>query len=177
MKATLTPEERESHPARWCLAEVCNVHSPAIEIEPIHRVLFNVDCGAVLLALIAWSDSNMAGICFGDSKQQAFTLAGPHVSNVLSFEDPVAPLTVGTVDEFIEYFMARHSEARVDYVHDEPAVRALTRQGGVAFLLPPFEKSDLFKGIVMGGVLPRKTFSMGHAEEKRYYIECRKITE
>ena len=177
LKATLTPEERESHPARWCLAEVCNVHSPAIEIEPIHRVLFNVDCGAVLLALISWSDSNMAGICFGDSKQQAFTLAGPHVSNVLSFEDPVAPLTVGTVDEFIEYFMARHSEARVDYVHDEPAVRALTRQGGVAFLLPPFEKSDLFKGIVMGGVLPRKTFSMGHAEEKRYYIECRRIKE
>ena len=177
LKATLTPEEREKHPARWCLAEVCNVHSPAIEIEPIHRVLFNVDCGAVLLALIAWSDSNMAGICFGDSKQQAFTLAGPHVSNVLSFEDPVAPLTVGTVDEFIEYFMARHSEARVDYVHDEPAVRALTRQGGVAFLLPPFEKSDLFKGIVMGGVLPRKTFSMGHAEEKRYYIECRRIKE
>ena len=119
----------------------------------------------------------MAGICFGDSKQQAFTLAGPHVSNVLSFEDPVAPLTVGTVDEFIEYFMARHSEARVDYVHDEPAVRALTRQGGVAFLLQPFEKSDLFKGIVMGGVLPRKTFSMGHAEEKRYYIECRRIKE
>ena len=177
LKATLTPEERESHPARWCLAEVCNVHSPAIEIEPIHRVLFNVDCGAVLLALISWSDSNMAGICFGDSKQQAFTLAGPHVSNVLSFEDPVAPLTVGTVDEFIEYFMARHSEARVDYVHDEPAVRALTRQGGVAFLLPPFEKNDLFKGIVMGGVLPRKTFSMGHAEEKRYYIECRRIKE
>ena len=177
LKATLTPEERESHPARWCLAEVCNIHSPAIEIEPIHRVLFNVDCGVVLLALIAWSDSNMAGICFGDSKQQAFTLAGPHVSNVLSFEDPVAPLTVGTVDEFIEYFMARHSEARVDYVHDEPAVRALTRQGGVAFLLPPFEKSDLFKGIVMGGVLPRKTFSMGHAEEKRYYIECRRIKE
>ena len=177
LKPTLTPEQRETHPARWCLAEVCNVHSPAIEIEPIHRVLFNVDCGAVLLALITWSDSNMAGICFGDAKQQSFTLAGPHVSNVLSFEDPVAPLTVGTIDEFIEHFLARHKEARVDYVHDEPAVRALTRQGGVAFLLPPFEKSDLFKGIVMGGVLPRKTFSMGHAEEKRYYMECRKIKE
>ena len=151
--------------------------------DPLSLALRLVVClaaaitAAVLLALIAWSDSNMAGICFGDSKQQAFTLAGPHVSNVLSFEDPVAPLTVGTVDEFIEYFMARHSEARVDYVHDEPAVRALTRQGGVAFLLPPFEKSDLFKGIVMGGVLPRKTFSMGHAEEKRYYIECRRIKE
>ena len=177
LKPTLTPEQRETHPARWCLAEVCNVHSPAIEIEPIHRVLFNVDCGAVLLALISWSDGNMAGICFGSSKKQSFTLAGPHIANVLSFEDPVAPLTVGTIDEFIEYFMARHKEARVDYVHDEPAVRALTKQGGVGFLLPPFEKSDLFKGIVMGGVLPRKTFSMGHAEEKRYYIECRKIIE
>ena len=177
LKPTLTPEQRETHPARWCLAEVCNVHSPAIEIEPIHRVLFNVDCGAVLLALITWSDGNMAGICFGSSKKQSFTLAGPHIANVLSFEDPVAPLTVGTIDEFIEYFMARHKEARVDYVHDEPAVRALTKQGGVGFLLPPFEKSDLFKGIVMGGVLPRKTFSMGHAEEKRYYIECRKIIE
>lgn len=177
LKLTLTPEQREHHPARYCLAEVCNVHSDAIEIEPIHRVLFNVDCGAVLLALITWSDSNMAGICFGNAKQQPFQLAGPHITNVLSFEDPVAPLTVGTIDEFIEHFLARHKEARVDYVHDEPAVRALTRQGGVAFLLPPFEKSDLFKGIVMGGVLPRKTFSMGHAEEKRYYIECRKIVE
>ena len=175
LKKTLTPEQQLTHPARWCLAEVCNVHSPAIEIEPIHRVLFNVDCGAVLLALIAWSDSHAAGICFGDAKQQSFTLAGPHVANVLSFEHPVAPLTVGTIDAFIEYFMARHIEARVDYVHDEPAVRALCRQGGVAFLMPPFEKSDLFKGIVMGGVLPRKTFSMGHAEEKRYYMECRNI--
>ena len=156
---------------------MCNVHSPAIEIEPIHRVLFNVDCGAVLLALIAWSDSHNAGICFGDARQQSFTLAGPHIANVLSFEHPVAPLTVGTIDAFIEYFMARHIEARVDYVHDEPAVRALCKQGGVAFLLPPFDKSDLFKGVVMGGVLPRKTFSMGHAEEKRYYIECRKIKE
>ena len=177
LKKTLTPEQQQTHPARWCLAEVCNVHSPAIEIEPIHRVLFNVDCGAVLLALITWSDANMAGICFGDAKQQSFTLAGPHVSNVLSFEDPVAPLTVGTIDEFIEHFLERHKEARVDYVHDEPAVRALTKQGGVAFLLPPFEKRDLFKGVVLGGVLPRKTFSMGHAEEKRYYVECRKIKE
>ena len=177
LKPTLTPEQRETHPARWCLAEVCNVHSPAIEIEPIHRVLFNVDCATVLLSLITWSDSNMAGCCFGGSKQQPFTLAGPHMSNVLSFENPTEPLTVGTIDDFIADYMERHTEARVDYVHDEPAVRALCKKGAVAFLMPPFAKSDLFKGVVMGGVLPRKTFSMGHAEEKRYYVECRKITE
>lgn len=175
LKKTLTPEQQQNHPARWCLAEVCNVHSPAIEIEPIHRVLFNVNCGAVLLSLITWSDGNMAGICFGGDKQQPFELAGPHTANVLSFEDPVGALTVGSIDDFIEYFMESHPEARVDYVHDEPAVRELCKKGAVAFLMPPFEKSDLFKGIVLGGVLPRKTFSMGHAEEKRYYLECRKI--
>ena len=177
LKKTLTPEQAAVHPARWCLAEVCNVHSPAIEIEPIHRVLFNVDCATVLLSLITWSDSNMVGCCFGSGKQQPFTLAGPHMSNVLSFENPTEPLTVGTIDDFIADYMERHTEARVDYVHDEPAVRALCKKGAVAFLMPPFAKSDLFKGVVMGGVLPRKTFSMGHAEEKRYYIECRKITE
>ena len=177
LKQTLPPEQQADHPARWCLAEVCNVHSPAIEIEPIHRVLFNVDCATVLLSLITWSDSNMVGCCFGGSKQQPFTLAGPHMSNVLSFENPTEPLTVGTIDDFIADYMERHTEARVDYVHDEPAVRALCKKGAVAFLMPPFAKSDLFKGVVMGGVLPRKTFSMGHAEEKRYYIECRKITE
>ena len=175
LKQTLTPEQAAVHPARYCLAEVCNVRSDAIEIEPIHRVLFNVDCGAVLLALITWADANQAGICFGAKHPQSFTLAGPHVANTLSFETPTQPLTVGTVEEFIEDFLERHPEAKVDYVHDEPAVRELCRQGGVAFLLPPFEKSDLFKGVVLGGVLPRKTFSMGHAEEKRYYIECRKI--
>ena len=177
LKKTLTPEQAENHPARWCLAEVCNVHSPAIEIEPIHRVLFNVDCATVLLSLITWSDANMAGCCFGGNKKQPFTLAGPHMANVLSFEDPTEPLTVGTIDDFISDYIERHPEAKVDYVHDEPAVRALCKQGAVAFLMPPFAKSDLFRGVVMGGVLPRKTFSMGHAEEKRYYIECRKITE
>ena len=119
----------------------------------------------------------MTGCSFGGGKKQPFTLAGPHMANVLSFEEPTEPLAVGTIDEFIEYYIERHSEARVDYVHDEPAVRALCKKGAVAFLMPPFAKSDLFKGVVMGGVLPRKTFSMGHAEEKRYYIECRKITE
>ena len=75
LKKTLTPEQAAVHPARYCLAEVCNVRSDAIEIEPIHRVLFNVDCGAVLLSLISWADANQAGICFGAKHPQSFTLA------------------------------------------------------------------------------------------------------
>ena len=177
LKKVTPPEQWASLPARYALVEVVNLHDDALTFEPIHRVLFNVDCATVLLSLITWSDSNMAGCCFGGSKKQPFTLAGPHMANVLSFEDPTEPLTVGTIDDFISDYIERHPEAKVDYVHDEPAVRALCKQGAVAFLMPPFAKSDLFRGVVMGGVLPRKTFSMGHAEEKRYYIECRKITE
>ena len=177
LKKVTPPERWASLPARYALVEVVNLHDDALTFEPIHRVLFNVDCATVLLSLITWSDANMAGCCFGGSKKQPFTLAGPHMANVLSFEDPTEPLTVGTIDDFISDYIERHPEAKVDYVHDEPAVRALCKQGAVAFLMPPFAKSDLFRGVVMGGVLPRKTFSMGHAEEKRYYIECRKITE
>ncbi len=175
IKKTLTPEQAANHPARWCLAEVCNVHSDAIEIEPIHRVVFNASLESVLLSLVTWSDGNMAGVCFGGGQPQHITLTGRGADCTLSFENPTAPLTVGTVEEFLEYYIETHPEARVDYVHDEPAVRALCAQGAVGILLPAFEKSDLFKGIVLGGTLPRKTFSMGHAEEKRYYIECRKI--
>ena len=178
LKPTLTPAQREDHPARWCLAEVCNVRSDAIEIEPIHRVLFNTSYETVLLSLVTWSNENMAGVRFGDEFHQKLLLAGPVDECPLSFENPTAPLIVGTVDEFVEYFLENHPEARVDYVHDEAAVRAFSaKEGAVGLLLPPLEKGDLFRGVVLGGVLPRKTFSMGHAEEKRYYLECRRIAE
>lgn len=177
VKKTLTPEQAARHPARWCLAEVCNVHAEAIEIEPIHRVLFNTNVESVLLWLMRWSEENMAGVRFGQQDAQYVTMLGHGWENTLSFESPTAPLAVGTIDEFVEYYIENHPEASVDYVHDEPAVRALCEKGAVGLLLPPFDKSDLFRGVVMGGVLPRKTFSMGHAEDKRYYIECRRIME
>ena len=177
LKKTLPPEQIETHPARWCLAEVCNIHSEAIEIEPIHRVLYNAAFDSVLLSLATWSSENMAGLHFGSEYPQHFRLAGAREVSELCFDSPTAPLTVGTVDEFLEYYLEEHPESSVDYVHDEPAVRALCKQGAVGLLMPPFEKGDLFRGVVMGGVLPRKTFSMGHAEEKRYYIECRRIVE
>ena len=63
----------------------------------------------------------------------------------------------------------------MDYIHGEEAVAELCEAGNTGILLPPFEKGDLFRGVVLGGVLPRKTFSMGHARDKRYYLECRAI--
>ena len=85
------------------------------------------------------------------------------------------PLAVGTLDAFLTEFLAQRPGAKVDYIHGADNVRALARAGAVGVILPDFAKSDLFRGVVLGGVLPKKTFSMGHAEEKRYYLECRQI--
>ena len=135
LKPTLSEEQRRTHPARWCLAEVCNVHSPAIEIEPIHRVVFGVDARELYAALDAWDQQQGSSTTMSD---QRLRLADAHGESAVALaSDPAKPAT--------------------------------------AILLPDFAKADLFKGVVLGGVLPRKTFSMGHAEEKRYYNECRVI--
>ena len=108
LKKTHSHRSRQQKPSGPLVSgrDCGNVHSPAIEIEPIHRVLFNGTAQRGLPSLIMWSDSTAAGCSFGGSKRQPFTLAGPHMSNVLSFEDPTAPLTVGTIDEFIEYLLS-----------------------------------------------------------------------
>lgn len=178
LKPTLPPAARQDHPARYCLAELCSLHSPAIGIEPIHRVLFGANYASVLLALTEYSDYTGAGLCAGARaagcpQTMRILCGGREVP--LGFAHPHEPLAVGTLEAFVQRYLAGHAEVRVDYVHGEEACRQLAQKGAVAFLLPPFAKSDIFKGVVQGGVLPRKSFSMGHAEEKRYYLECRSL--
>lgn len=172
LKATLSPEEAAGHPARYALAELENIHSPAILIEPIHRVVFGIEKAAFTAAL-----KEYFGESLGSEGTQTFTLIGrtPDEDLRLALRDPQEPLCAGSMEAFLASFLPRHPECRVDYIHGEAAVRALCAEGASGILLPPFEKADLFKGVYLGGVLPRKTFSMGHAEEKRYYLECRRI--
>ncbi len=172
LKPTLTPEEQAVHPARYCLAEVCNVHSPAIEIEPIHRVVFGMGVQAVCEAFDAWTEQHKAR---GRMPVQTFTIFGPAMARRYTLDDAPCPLAVGTVEAFLTDLCARNPACRVDYIHGQVAACSLAGENATAILLPPFEKADLFRGVVLGGVLPRKTFSMGHAEEKRYYNECRAL--
>lgn len=174
-KQTLPPERRETDPARYCLVEVCNVHSPAIEIEPIHRVLFGVSADTVLACLERWAAGR--GIRLVEKGAQSFTLVSSNGERRVSLEGALEPLTVGTAEAFVGALLAECPGASVDYIHGEAAVRQLAQKGGVGILLPELEKADLFRGVVLGGVLPRKTFSMGHAEEKRYYNECRSLVD
>ena len=185
--ATAKPAGRSSSPrcrprsARtirpaYCLAEVCNVHSPAIEIEPIHRVVFGAQPRRWLPA---WPPGpRTTASRRGAQGAQRFTLAGAGYEQALALSGATEPLTVGTIERFLGETLPGEPGWRVDYIHGEAAARALAADPPArlcALLLPPFDKADLFRGVVLGGVLPRKTFSMGHAEEKRYYNECRSL--
>ena len=175
LKPGLTEEQRAVHPARWCLAEVCNVHSPAIEIEPIHRVVFGVTAQELYRDLDRWDRGNPPR---PRAPVQRFRLADRQGEREVQWQNLVAPLTVGSVEAFLASWLPAHPGAHVDYIHGASAALALAARPGApaaAILLPDLAKSDLFRGVVLGGVLPRKTFSMGHAEEKRYYNECRVI--
>jgi hypothetical protein len=175
LKPTLTEEQRQNHPARWCLAEVCNVHSPAIEIEPIHRALFGTSAASVLARLSSYAQDHGIEIQRGTDACQTVRLYSSDCETAIGLEGDVEPLTVGTVEKFITWYLHGHPMCRVDYIHGVQAAKDLARHGAVALILPDLQKADLFRGVVLGGVLPRKTFSMGHAEEKRYYIECRSL--
>ncbi len=175
LKPTLTDEQKQNHPARWCLAEVCNVHSPAIEIEPIHRVVFGVTAKELYAALDQWDKAQGKNTA---PSRQRFRLADRQGEIDVALENPTAPLTVGTIEDFLNQWLPQHPQASVDYIHGATTALALAARPdrpATAILLPDFDKADLFRGVVLGGVLPRKTFSMGHAEEKRYYNECRVI--
>ena len=164
LKPTLTEEQRAEHPARWCLAEVCNVHSPAIEIEPIHRVVFGVTAKALYEDLDRWDQAQGKHT---EPSGQRFRLADRQGEIAVALQNPTAPLTVGSIEAFLEQWLPQHPEARVDYIHGASTAMALAARPdcpATAILLPDFAKEDLFRGVVLGGVLPRKTFSMGHAE-------------
>ena len=176
LKPTLSQEEQQTHPARFCLAEVCSISSPALQVEPIHRAVFGIEPGEFFRAFEAFLREQ--GALAPQSGAQPFCVLGKGGKPVgtLCANSAVHPLAVGTLEAFLGVLCAQRAGVRVDYIHGEVTLRALSaREGAVGVLLPPFEKRDLLRGVAEGGVLPKKTFSMGSAEEKRYYLECRRI--
>ena len=176
LKAGLPEDERACHPARWCLAEVCNVHSEAIAFEPIHRVVFGVPGLQLLARLKEWCAARNIAVDGEEAPgDQVITLVHGAWRRAVRLAGSPEPLAVGTVEAFLADYLKRNPASSVDYIHGEEAVAELCEEGNTGILLPPFEKGDLFRGVVLGGALPRKTFSMGHARDKRYYLECRAI--
>ncbi|WP_295579166.1 DUF1015 domain-containing protein [uncultured Oscillibacter sp.] len=169
----VTPEEQWADlPARYALVEVVNNHDDALRFEPIHRVLFHVDPEAFLAAFrAAYPDA-----CEGQGEGHVLECVWAGHDRYLTVPNPAVQLAVGTLQSVIDGYLQQHPEAEVDYIHGEDVTRELaSRDGCMGFLLPAMEKEQLFKTVMADGVLPRKTFSMGHAQDKRYYVEARKI--
>ena len=159
-------EDLSNHPARYALVELENIHDPAQVFEPIHRVVTGCDPKALRKALESQACA--------EGGFPVTWYAGEESGTVL-LDRSLSELAVGVLQGFLDSYLADHP-GEVDYIHDDDALIALAKQpNAIGFLLPAMEKSQLFRGVIADGILPRKTFSMGHSREKRYYLEGRKI--
>ena len=177
LKARLSPEAQRTHPARYAMVEVVNIHDDALKFEPIHRVLMHVDADEMVKD---WAEyCARRGMCLtlspADGAERFTLLCGDEERDVY-IAGASDPLPVATLQHYLDDFLRRHPEAEIDYIHGDDVLRRLSARPGCAgFLLPPLDKSAFFAAIDQLGTLPRKTFSMGHANEKRCYMECRRI--
>lgn len=161
----------KDHPARYALCEIVNIHDEAIKFEPIYRVMFGVDPYDVLYSL-----KEYANTLKGSEEAQATLVISEEFEEIVGFASPCRQLTVGTLQDFITEYLSTHEGASCDYIHGENSVRALCKkQNSIGFLFEGIQKDQFFSTVIREGALPMKTFSMGHAEDKRYYLEARKI--
>ncbi|MEA2102805.1 MAG: DUF1015 domain-containing protein [Thermodesulfobacteriota bacterium] len=187
------PQAVMSHPARYALVELVNIHDPGLEFEPINRVLFQVEQADLLEQMSGFYHAQGSGFSsttwttreqmlkgYEESRGVLDThcipfVAGDHYG-IIRITEPVLNLEVATVQAFLDEFLAKRPDSSIDYIHGEEIVTQLgSIDGNMGFYLPAISKHDLFKTIIMDGALPRKTFSMGQAEEKRFYMEGRVI--
>lgn len=177
------------HPARYALVEIENVHDEGLEFEPIHRVLFGLkkDLYAALESAfgvncsyrpVASAEEMVKAVDNASGENQAVgVVGGGRGFGVVEIRHASSNLPVGTIQAFLDPFVKEGGAEKIDYVHGEDVtVRLGSQPGNAGIYLPGMHKSDLFKTVILDSALPRKTFSMGEAREKRFYMEARKIS-
>lgn len=190
IRKTIPLDEQASHPARHALVELVNVHDAGLHFEPIHRILFGVDAEEWLQAFMEWHrergirtfaerpDSNdcfIPGMPLTTGSQET-VMIWRGGRRRLVWENPSCQLAVGSLQAFLDVWLATHPVSALDYVHgNEVTERLGAAPGNIGFLLPTMSKKELFPTVIRDGALPRKTFSMGEAHDKRFYLECRRI--
>ncbi len=171
VKKDLPLEQWESCPARYALVELNNLHEESLQFEPIHRLLENCHPDAVLSALESWAKEQK-----GSYGGQIIRYVCGEATGELIVESAPHSLPVGTLQLFLDEYISANSRVLLDYIHDDDALFSLAKaEGSLGFLCDAIEKPQLFKSILLSGPLPRKTFSIGNARDKRYYLEARKI--
>lgn len=173
-KGLTDPGQWPELPSRYALCELVDLDDEGVAFEPIHRVVFGVKPEEVLDALMSYYPSAVRGR--GEGHVLSFVI-GRWSQGEVTVTRPSARLPVDTLQRFLDDYAAARPRVRVDYIHGETEARALAeeREDAVAFLLPPPRWPELFDAIVRDGLLPRKAFSVGRAQDKRFYLEARKI--
>jgi hypothetical protein len=183
----LKPTVGMNHPARYALVEIENIHDPALKFEPIHRLVFNLQKDLRMEMESFWG--NRVKVWKVDSAEEMIRIVeeaaepwhqigwiNPKGFWIIDVRKPEDNLPVGSLQRFLDSFLENGGAEKIDYVHGtEVLFERGKRTGNAGFYVPGMDKSDLFKTVILDGALPRKTFSMGEAREKRFYMECRKI--
>jgi hypothetical protein len=174
-----------SHPARYALVELVNIYDEGLPFHPIHRVLFGLDEAGFFEALrtcqrcsIERMDSSDTACARVDqpATEQRIAFVSARGSGVVTFPKPSAHLAAGTIQDFLDPYLDAHPAIGIDYVHGtETLVTLAMKDGNLGLYLPPVDKAGFFGTVIRDGVMPRKTFSMGEAPEKRFYVEARRI--
>ncbi len=194
LETSLGSDVRARHPARFALVELVNVHDPGLRFLPIHRIVFRTDPDALLAALPGWFAragvaASLEPVASDAALRARLTerrAAAPQDHflgwvdgerrGVLALERPRERLAVTLLQEFLDAHVAAHPESSLDYIHgDDVLVELAARPGRVGLLLPALAKAELFPLVARDGALPRKAFSLGEADEKRFYFEARRI--
>ena len=176
------------HPARWALVELINLHSPALPIEPIHRVIRRIEPAAFAHFAAERHSAQTRRVSGIDEAGQLirkftesavrFGVGDANGWSVLELSSDPGTLTVTLVQNLLDSYVTEHPEAEVDYIHgSEPLARFAREPNTLSVLLPPIDRPLLIPTVLERGVLPRKAFSLGEAEEKRYYMEARIIDQ
>ena len=192
IKKCIDEKDSKKHPARFALVEIVNIHDDSINFEPIHRIMFNVNITNLLDSMIKFFNSSGKSFYKIFSSKEllnkelellrknkdlhAFPFITKDSMGLIIINDVTYNLEVGTLQFFLDDYLKHHKNSKIDYIHGEDSLLKLAKEDrNIGFLLPKINKNKFFETIILDGVLPRKTFSMGESFEKRYYLECRKI--
>ena len=163
LKPSLSESERETHPSRYCLVEIVNLYDDDLNFEPIHRIIFGADDKLVKKLCTSLNGKCETEVYFGEKK------------TIINIPESSA-FAITEIQKVLDEYVYENPNCRQDYIHGRDNLLTLAKQGkSVAVVMPTLRKADLFSYVATHGVLTRKAFSMGEAEEKRYYYECRKI--
>lgn len=177
-------------PLRYAMVEVVNLHDPALVFEPIHRVLFELKSeinfleeikaffhGQIKITACSSLEEIKEKLKAWPASVHGFGLIDKKMTFLVELLAPLSTLPVGSLQTFLDNFLRQNKAGYIDYVHGDETLIKLTHQtGNVGFYLPAMDKNRLFKTVIVEGVLPRKTFSMGEAWEKRFYLEARRLS-